>query len=90
MDLGLSEEQEMLKTMSRDFLTAEYPKELIKEDKDVLEEAGLLDMDTFIARCDALMTSPVSSSALRARANSRKPFSKIASMPKRLCCRVVN
>lgn len=31
MDLGLSEEQEMLKTMSRDFLTAECPKALVKE-----------------------------------------------------------
>ncbi len=31
MDLGLSEEQEMLRTMARDFLATECPKELIKE-----------------------------------------------------------
>jgi 3-oxocholest-4-en-26-oyl-CoA dehydrogenase beta subunit len=31
MNLKLSEEQEMLKTMARDFLTAKYPKTVIKE-----------------------------------------------------------
>ena len=31
MDLHLSEEQEMLKTMARDFLTDKYPKSLIRE-----------------------------------------------------------
>jgi len=31
MDLGLSEEQEMLKTSARDFLQKECPKQLVKQ-----------------------------------------------------------
>jgi len=31
MDLAFSEEQEMLKTMARDFLTDKLPKEVVKE-----------------------------------------------------------
>ncbi|GAH89189.1 unnamed protein product, partial [marine sediment metagenome] len=37
MDLALSEEQEMLKTMARDFLTDKLPKTVVKE----IEESEL-------------------------------------------------
>ena len=40
MDLGLSEEQEMLKTMARDFLATECTKEWIKEMAEYVAEKG--------------------------------------------------